>query len=278
MIINFNWLIDNLLHSRKFMVLRQGNVEATAIMQTKGSSTNGAHQEGIYEQMYTNAGFYGNEKNYKNWKNEYIKALINMDCHLDVVSCPSFAICGDVLTKLNIWCPTLAYMERIDFWINMLEIFKKFNKKICVVSYFADEMAIQYKNIKNIFPHSDLSKINIRFVSSWNTIKGNETHKNWCDTFEKLKNKINNTDDDIYMVSCGCYGLPLCNYLKNKKNKNSIYVGGLLQMLFGLKGKRWEERPFMNKYYNKHWKYPAKKPNNAEGVEGWCYGGEEKST
>ena len=43
-------------------------------------------------------------------------------------------------------------------------------------------------------------------------------------------------------------------------------------MLFGLKGKRWDERPYMNKYYNDSWKYPSKKPKNAEGVEGWCYG------
>lgn len=262
MILNFNWLIDNLLHSRKFMVLRQGNVEATAILQ----------KEGIYEQMLTNAGFYGDLEIYKIWKNDYIKALTNMDCHLDVVSCPSFVVCGDVLTKLNIWKPTLAYIERIDFWINLFEIFKKFNKKICIVSYFANEMATQYKNIKKIFTHTDLSGVHVRFVESWNTIKGNEPHKHWCDTLERLKKKIDNTDDDIYLVSCGCYGLPLCNYIKEHKNANSIYVGGLLQMLFGLKGKRWDERPYMNKYYNENWKYPTKKPNNAEGVEGWCYG------
>jgi hypothetical protein len=275
MILNFNWLIENLLHSKKFMVLRMGNVEATAILQ----------KEGIYKQMQTNAGFYGDLEIYRIWKNDYIKALTNMDCHLDVVSCPSFVICGDVLTKLNIWKPTLAYMERIDFWINLLEIFKKFNKKICIVSYFANEMAAQYKHIKKIFTHTDLSGLKIRFVESWNTIRGNEPHKHWCDTLERLKKKIDKTDpseggagtpsracEEIYLVSCGCYGLPLCNYIKEHKNANSIYVGGLLQMLFGLKGSRWDQRPYMNKYYNDSWKYPSKKPKNAEGVEGWCYG------
>jgi len=282
MIINNNWLVDNLLNNKGFMALRQGNVEATAILQSiedarknpspKGDTFGkGAQKEGIYSQIYTNAGFYGDEACYRKWKNEYIRALMNMDCHLDVVSCVSFVICGDLLTKLNIFSPTLGYIERIDFWVNLLEIFKKYKKKICVVSYFANEMATQYKNIKNIFPHVDLSDINIKFVESWNTIKGNELHKDWNDTFNKLKKKIDNTDSDIYLVSCGCYGLPLCNYIKSK-NKNSIYVGGLLQMVFGLKGNRWYKRLNMNKYYNKHWKYPTKKPKNAMGVENWCYG------
>jgi len=281
MLINYNWLIHNLLNSKGFMVCRMGNVETTALT-----------YKGIYSQMFTNAGFYGDHEVFKKWKNQYIKALFDMDCHLDVVSCPSFVICGDFLTKMNIWKPTLAYMERIDFWIDLLEIIKKFNKSICIVSYFANEMAVQYKKIKKIFPHKDLSGINIRFVESYNTIKGNEIHKDYNETFTKLKSKLDNLalverqgtpsqplverqghkggTNDIYFVSCGCYGLPLCNYIKSKGG-NSIYVGGLLQMLFGLKGSRWEKRPLMNKYYNKHWKYPNKKPKNLEQVEGGCY-------
>jgi len=287
MLINYNWLIHNLLNSKGFMVCRMGNVETTALMPSLEGTTSGGNK-GIYSQMFTNAGFYGDHEVFKKWKNQYIKALFDMDCHLDVVSCPSFVICGDFLTKMNIWKPTLAYMERIDFWIDLLEIIKKFNKSICIVSYFANEMAVQYKKIKKIFPHKDLSDINIRFVESYNTIKGNEIHKDYNETFTKLKSKLDNLalverqgtpsqpeghkggTNDIYFVSCGCYGLPLCNYIKSKGG-NSIYVGGLLQMLFGLKGSRWEKRPLMNKYYNKHWKYPNKKPKNLEQVEGGCY-------
>ena len=145
MFINNNWLIDNLLNSKGFMVCRMGNVETTALTQ----------KEGIYSQMFTNAGFYGDEEVFKKWRNQYIKALYDMDCFLDVVSCPSFVICGDFLTKMNIWKPTLAYIERIDFWLDLLEIIKKFKKSVCIVSYFANEMAIQYKNIKKMFPSHD---------------------------------------------------------------------------------------------------------------------------
>jgi len=261
MIIDNNLLINNLLTKNGFMALRQGNVETTAILQ----------KEGIYDKMYTNAGFYGNENHFKKWKNEYIRALYNMDIHLDVMTCKSFVVCGDLLTKLNIWCPTLAYIEYIDYWVDIVKILMDNNKKICIVSYFSEEMKTQFKKINKIFTHVDLTNLKLEFVETWNTIKGNEPHKNSIQTLELLKEKIDKTNSDIYLISAGCYGVPLCNHIKSK-NKNSVYVGGLLQMLFGLRGSRWDERPFMNKYYNEHWKYPNKKPKNYEIVEEWCYG------
>ena len=161
------------------MALRQGNVETTGILQ----------KEGIYDKMYTNAGFYGNEKHFKKWKNEYIRALYNMDIHLDVMTCKSFVVCGDLLTKLNIWCPTLAYIEYIDYWLDIVKILMDNNKKICFVSYFSEEMKQQFKKINKIFTHVDLTNLKLEFVVSDNTIRGNEEHDSWCQTFEFLKKK-----------------------------------------------------------------------------------------
>mgnify|MGYP003649293400 CR=1 FL=1 len=52
MINNFNELKLLLNQSKPFSIIRFGNVEMSAILQDKG----------IYNQMYSNAGFYGNEK------------------------------------------------------------------------------------------------------------------------------------------------------------------------------------------------------------------------
>jgi len=49
-------------------------------------------------------------------------------------------------------------------------------------------------------------------------------------------------------------------------------------MLFGLKGKRWDERELMNKYYNSYWKYPNRKPKNFSVVENGCYWGQEQQS
>ena len=54
---------------------------------------------------------------------------------------------------------------------------------------------------------------------------------------------IKELDFDIALLGCGGYGLPLCNYIYETLGKSAIYVGGGLQLMFGVMGKRWEEIP-----------------------------------
>ena len=243
-----------------FSVVRMGNVEVTALLQ----------DEGIYEQMYTNAGFVGDEKEFKKWKNDYVRALYRCDTILDVYSCPSFIICGDLLTKLNLWKPTLPYCEEVEPWLQLIQTIQmNTNKPIVVVNYFADEMKKQCKKLKKIHPDFDI-KDNFIFIKTKNTIRGNEDgtySKNLAELLERCKA----VDAQHYFVGCGCYGLPLCDALKSN-GRNAFYVGGLIQLLFGLRGKRWDSRKVIKDRINDAWIYPKRKPNNAEGVEGWCYG------
>lgn len=63
-----------------------------------------------------------------------------------------------------------------------------------------------------------------------------------------------------------------------RMGKKAVHMGGSLQLLFGIKGKHWEN-PDYNPVYNyaqlvnEHWVYPAEeeKPKNALSVEGGCY-------
>ena len=57
--------------------------------------------------------------------------------------------------------------------------------------------------------------------------------------------------------------------------KSAIYVGGVLQMYFGVYGERWlrERKEVMKMYKNKHWSRPKEleKPKGFEQVEGSAY-------
>jgi hypothetical protein len=53
-------------------------------------------------------------------------------------------------------------------------------------------------------------------------------------------NDIKEIEFDIALLGCGGYGLPLANFIYEKMNKSAIYIGGGLQLLFGVMGKRWE--------------------------------------
>ena len=79
-------------------------------------------------------------------------------------------------------------------------------------------------------------------------------------------------DFDVALIGCGAYGMPLAANLK-KAGKQAIHMGGVLQIMFGIKGKRWDSDPIVSKLYNASWIRPSdsEKPGIANKIEGGCY-------
>ena len=85
-------------------------------------------------------------------------------------------------------------------------------------------------------------------------------------------NQIKKTEFDIAIIGCGAYGFPLAAFVK-KLGKKAIHLGGATQILFGIKGKRWDNFETISKLYNQHWVYPDKSeyPDNYKMVGEGCY-------
>ena len=58
-----------------------------------------------------------------------------------------------------------------------------------------------------------------------------------------------------------------------KLNKQAIHIGGGLQILFGIKGRRWDVHPEISQLYNDSWVRPSnnEKTLNIDVVEGGTY-------
>jgi hypothetical protein len=148
-------------------------------------------------------------------------------------------------------------------------------KKVLVVHPCSQSITLQYKNNReNIFinqsilPQFDLSSI--RAVQS---AAGEKTEfKNWFVALDNMKEKISQSDFDVAIIGAGAYGLSLAAYVK-KLGKKAIHLGGATQILFGIKGKRWDNFPKVFQFYNKYWvrPLPEETPEGAKKVEGGCY-------
>jgi hypothetical protein len=265
MINNLDNLIKLILTDKPLSVVRMGNVEITSLLQ----------KEGIYKQMYTNAGFYGDEEIYRIWKKLYVQSLLKCDCLLDVYTCNSFAITGDLLVKLNLWKPTLPYYEDPSWYVNILNLIQE---PIGIVSFFKKDIEKQIPKMDKIWGVKGLAKKKYVVVKAFQTIKGNTPHNNWHETYVAMQNRIDKHPEvKVWFLSCGCYGMPLCDYIKSKGGR-AIYVGGILQLFFGLRGNRWEDRPNVKKLINSSWKFPTEKPENFNEVESGCYWGSEQES
>ncbi len=94
----------------------------------------------------------------------------------------------------------------------------------------------------------------------------------WFEALDFMKAAIDAKDYDVAIIGCGAYGFPLAAHVK-RMGKKAIHMGGATQILFGIKGKRWDTHPVIGAMYNEHWVRPAPEdvPQQANKVEGGCY-------
>jgi FkbM family methyltransferase len=171
--------------------------------------------------------------------------------------------------------PFYQIQEGIKPWTHYL-----LGKKVLIIHPFVESFKKQIDNDFQIFYDENkrifLKNQEFKFYKTYQTIAGNHIHDNWFQTYIMMCNDIKNIDFDIALLGCGGYGLPLCNFIKMNLNKSAIYIGGGLQLLFGVMGKRWEKNEMWKKIIsenNSKFIKPSKEESclNSNTIEGGCY-------
>jgi hypothetical protein len=156
-------------------------------------------------------------------------------------------------------------------WTEHLE-----SKNVLVISPFTDTIRKQYEKRHLIWedqrvlptfkelltlkhPHSP----GIDIPSKYNS---------WLDMVRSFKDTIDTIDYDVLLVGAGASSLPLVAHAK-KNGKKAVHLGGPLQLLFGIKGGRWDTGPISKHFYNEHWVKPIndETPKNHLTIENGCY-------
>jgi len=149
------------------------------------------------------------------------------------------------------------------------------NKRVLVISPFTDSIVEQYTNHREkLFSNPDvLPEFTLIPLKSCLTSAGAKLGNSWIDNFQSMCRQIDALDFDVALLGCGGYGLPLVNYIKQEKKKSAIYIGGALQIMFGIRGKRWDTNENINRFYNEWWIRPTKSEQIAgqDRIEGGCY-------
>ena len=149
-------------------------------------------------------------------------------------------------------------------------------KKVLVINPFADSIQRQYEtNREKLFSNpAVLPEFELRTLKAVQTIAGNRDprFKDWFEALDYMEQEAMKIDFDVAIVGCGAYGFPLCARLK-KHGKIAIHMGGATQMLFGVKGSRWENNPDFKNIINEYFVRPSAEevPENAAKVEAACY-------
>lgn len=147
-------------------------------------------------------------------------------------------------------------------------------KRVCVIHPFAKTIEKQYENRQKLFSdESVLPAFDLVTVEAVQSIANNKTaFRDWFEALGWMKSEALRKSFDVAVLGCGAYGLPLAARLK-KAGKQAIHLGGATQILFGIRGRRWDQDPRVSKLYNDYWVRPseAERPGGADRVEDACY-------
>ena len=123
-----------------------------------------------------------------------------------------------------------------------------------------------------------MPEFELKTIRAVQTITGEPSEfKDWFEALEAMKKQIDEIDFDICLIGAGAYGFPLAAHVK-RIGRKSIHMGGSLQLLFGIRGNRWDNEKVVGKVnyqdlFNEHWVRPLEEetPAKKNNVEGGCY-------
>lgn len=272
-----NDYISSLLESDfPFMIARYGANEL-AIMRQAEEKRLGIRKEisvELIDQFCNGAGFF--PSNLPAIEN-FVELMINSGRELDLLGVwmnPVNAMENYFVKKYtsNIITTPLTSLEpwyHNNPWSRKLK-----GKNVLVIHPFSETIKSQYKKRQLIYPDGLLPEFNLFTIKAVQTIAGQKDNrfKTWFDALEYMYFESQKIDFDIAIIGCGAYGFPLASLIK-KNGKKAIHLGGATQLLFGIKGRRWDEMPKISMRYNKYWTRPNKQEvvNNNITVENGCY-------
>lgn len=279
-------ITEALLGNKPCMIARYGSVELSAIVNylgvqnkehsvfkyLKGKCSEWWWSHGIMEQMTKNAGFFpATEDNL----NRYCRLSLDDSREIDVLGSwikneyyvrEYSQSCKKV--RLRYLEPDFAAVDSSSEWTQALK-----GKKVLVIHPFIETIKKQYAKRKMLFKSPDLlPDFELLTIKAVQSIGGDCGYATWFDALKHMEDEMDKLDYDIAIIGCGAYGFNLAAHAKRTGHK-AIHLGGATQLLFGIIGKRWEEKEYYKDIINEYWCRPdgSERPKTADAVEGGCY-------
>lgn len=268
-------IYEGILSGKPFAAVRIGGCEMTAVNGVLAERAHiGKFVEKRKKQLVNNAGFFPHDDD---MFEKFVDLNLDLSQYCDVYAMFNWMNSGFVYDEYVHpygGVPVLSDAVQPYFfdnpWSKALA-----GKKVLVIHPFAETIQSQYKiNREKLFCNPEvLPEFELYTLKAVQTIAGTNDprFKSWFEALDWMIEEALKVDFDVAIIGCGAYGYPLALSLK-KAGKQAIHMGGATQLLFGIKGKRWETEPIA-KEFNEFWVRPGKaeKVENLSKVEGGCY-------
>jgi hypothetical protein len=269
----YRQLYDLIMAGRPFMAARYGTSELSGMLQAIAVQTGlrrTMRRKKVME-LYNNAGFFPPTQAAVS---RFGQLMVDASAAMDLLGV-WYNPMEDYIVRTCAPQAQFTHLDAIDPhrftppWTRALR-----GKRVLVIHPFEETIKSQYARRGLLFADPEvLPDFQLLTLRAVQTVGDNTAgFPDWFAALDYMTTQALAMDFDIALIGCGAYGFPLAARIK-RAGKMAIHMGGVLQILFGIKGKRWDERPDSAGLYNEHWVRPAasETPQAAATVEGACY-------
>jgi hypothetical protein len=286
----YDYVADKLSRNEPFVIPRIAGIENNVavfarLKQQTGKPDFDGYFQSVGGAMKNNAGILlTNFNSIMKYSDLYLKSFDNCDLY------SGWEVQGDVYKHIAQSHEFIRgnYPNKRIFWAFALDIFHYIydpkawtkslrGKRILIVSAFEESIKERVPKRAQLYDGVDLfPDCTFVYIRPPQTQAG-EPSREFDVELEEFQKRLDVLKDsyDVALVSCGGYGNLVCNYIFEKHRKSAVYVGGVLQMYFGVLGNRWlKERPdVVRLFLNEHWSRPktSERPRNCDTIENSCY-------
>ncbi len=175
---------------------------------------------------------------------------------------------GVPITRFENLDPLTALDAGHEPWTRALE-----GRRVLVISPFSDSIPNQYAQKNSITGVSDtLPTFSLEVVKPPWIFLNDDEGDSWHKHLASLVSEVQGKEFDVAIIGASSFGLPLGAIIK-AMGRQAIHLGGSAQLLFGIRGNRWESHPVFSKYFDGTWvrPAPAEQPEGRHLIEGAAY-------
>lgn len=272
------YIFNQLMAGKPFMAARFGNTELSVMISVLKRRLFGNTPEisAVFDEWFHNLGeLSGFFPNNPALAEDFTDLMLNSCKYVDILAMYHCKLDDYIITE---YMPEvkLTFLNHIEPWRSKQPWTGALKgKKVLVIHPFVKSIREQYEKRRLLFANENvLPEFELKTLKAVQTIAGekDDRFETWFDALEYMVQEALKIDFDVAVLGCGAYGFPLAARLK-AAGKQAIHMGGVTQILFGIKGRRWVDNPRCGVKFNDAWIYPkeSETPRNCNVVENHCY-------
>jgi hypothetical protein len=150
------------------------------------------------------------------------------------------------------------------------------DKRVLVVHPFAETVTSQYEDCrKSLWPSQPAVLPKFELQTLRMSLSAGITppeEADWHERLDRMRNELDTRSFDVALIGAGGMSLPLAAHAK-ELGAIGVHMGGATQLLFGIRGRRWDVHAEYRRFFNDSWTRPlaSETPAAAAKIEDGCY-------